>query len=468
MGKSIVDLDHFDTQIDPITIKRKKKVNYKAEDYNPNKGLPCKKSMELYQLGLQVTENCNLRCTYCYQMDKVKRSMTLEECKKAIDMILDGDEDKYCRFVLKNPFCFHIIGGEPLLEDELVYKSIKYFDEKLKEKHIDIDWFIWIPSNGIPYFREYAQKMVKEYIDKLDLVISMDGCKECHNACRLFPDGTGSYDASRKAFDDLRKRKEWNYPETKFTMSPANIQYYSESIIEWLEEGMYKIYANWTLEDDYTYEDARKYYYEAKKVIDYIVDHDLEDKVSYSVFERSNDMYIDNWAIHTMCGASGHNLAVIPGGEIYPCVRYAATSLEDDVEPFIIGTLDDGIGYDDKTLNNFNHMIKDRKHMSSFKCYNCPISQSCNNCLGNDYNRFRENMHRCVGVCNINIADNLARVYGINKIYRKKEKTDPNYFFKSFHNLVPDSWALNIIDRNELDMIKYLAKEKELIWTVQQ
>ena len=62
MGKSIVDLDHFDTQIDTITIKRKKKVNYKAEDYNPNKGLPCKKSMELYQLGLQVTENCNLRC----------------------------------------------------------------------------------------------------------------------------------------------------------------------------------------------------------------------------------------------------------------------------------------------------------------------------------------------------------------------------------------------------------------------
>ena len=40
----------------------------------------------------QVTDECNLCCTYCYQINKGKRKMKFEDAKKLIDMLLTGDE----------------------------------------------------------------------------------------------------------------------------------------------------------------------------------------------------------------------------------------------------------------------------------------------------------------------------------------------------------------------------------------
>ena len=40
----------------------------------------------------QVTDECNLKCSYCYQINKAKRVLKFEYAKKLIDMLLDGDE----------------------------------------------------------------------------------------------------------------------------------------------------------------------------------------------------------------------------------------------------------------------------------------------------------------------------------------------------------------------------------------
>lgn len=43
-------------------------------------------------LTFQVTDDCNLACTYCYQTCKGKRRMSFETAKKAVDMLLTGDK----------------------------------------------------------------------------------------------------------------------------------------------------------------------------------------------------------------------------------------------------------------------------------------------------------------------------------------------------------------------------------------
>ena len=41
-------------------------------------------------ITFQVTEDCCLNCTYCYQNNKSKKIMTFDVAKKAIDDILEG------------------------------------------------------------------------------------------------------------------------------------------------------------------------------------------------------------------------------------------------------------------------------------------------------------------------------------------------------------------------------------------
>jgi sulfatase maturation enzyme AslB (radical SAM superfamily) len=57
---------------------------------------------------IQVTENCNLNCIYCYQNEKRKKSIGNE---KLLQIVLDS-------FDLNNGFDeieFDFIGGEPML-----------------------------------------------------------------------------------------------------------------------------------------------------------------------------------------------------------------------------------------------------------------------------------------------------------------------------------------------------------------
>ena len=39
-------------------------------------------------ITIQVTENCNLRCTYCYQINKSLSKLKFETAKKFIELIL--------------------------------------------------------------------------------------------------------------------------------------------------------------------------------------------------------------------------------------------------------------------------------------------------------------------------------------------------------------------------------------------
>ena len=66
-------------------------------------------------ITFQVTENCCMACTYCYQHHKTPNKMTWETAKTAIDKILLLPEDKYTSLILE------FIGGEPLLEIDLIF-----------------------------------------------------------------------------------------------------------------------------------------------------------------------------------------------------------------------------------------------------------------------------------------------------------------------------------------------------------
>ena len=97
---------------------------------------------QMKSLTFQVTDDCNLCCSYCYQQNKGHHKMPFEVAKKFIDYVFKN------RTIEGSPFCdkdvrgltLEFIGGEPLLEIDLIDQICEYFETKLNEIPYDSPW----------------------------------------------------------------------------------------------------------------------------------------------------------------------------------------------------------------------------------------------------------------------------------------------------------------------------------------
>lgn len=103
-----------------------------------------------------VTDKCQLRCTYCYEIDKGCHMMSQETAKAAIDRLYEMYYDDNYHFINKKTraLVIEFIGGEPFLNIDLMDFISSYFLERaIKEHHI---WArtvrFAISSNGQAYF----------------------------------------------------------------------------------------------------------------------------------------------------------------------------------------------------------------------------------------------------------------------------------------------------------------------------
>ena len=74
-------------------------------------------------ITFQVTEDCCMKCSYCYQHNKKPNRMSFEVAKQFIDDLLSGSEKVTC-YIPKDSvgIVLEFIGGEPFLEIDLVSK----------------------------------------------------------------------------------------------------------------------------------------------------------------------------------------------------------------------------------------------------------------------------------------------------------------------------------------------------------
>ena len=151
-----------------------------------------------------VTEDCNLRCKYCYITHKSKgKVLKLETAKKFIDYILTNNQINRCDTVLLD-----FLGGEPLLEVELIDKICDYFKVRAYEEGIPWYWKyqISIGTNGVNYSDESVQRLIQKNEGKISIGITIDGTKEKHDLQRVFPDGSGSYEVIH---DNMKEVVTW-------------------------------------------------------------------------------------------------------------------------------------------------------------------------------------------------------------------------------------------------------------------
>lgn len=264
---------------------------------------------------LQVTDRCNLACTYCYQINKGVRRMSLETAKKFVDLLLSGEKgfSNYVDPSFSPAIVLEFIGGEPFLEIDLIDKVCDYFvDRAIELRHPWAKNFRFsICSNGVLYRDEKVQKFLNKWKNKLSFSITIDGDKELHDTCRVFPDGSPSYDIAIDGAKDWMEKG--NYMGSKITIAPQNLHCFSRAIKHMISLGYDEINCNCVYEDVWKPEHGKQLYDQLKETADYILGNNLENDIYVSILAEDNFHPKEVTDLQTWCWGKGTPILTTKG-----------------------------------------------------------------------------------------------------------------------------------------------------------
>ena len=146
-------------------------------------------------LCLHVAHTCNLNCSYCFasqgKYHGERALMSLEVGKRAIDFLI---ENSGTRHNLEVDF----FGGEPLMNWDVVKQIVAY--ARSVEKQHNKNFRFTLTTNGMLINDEVIEFANREMSN---VVLSLDGRREVHDATRVDYAGHGSYDRIVPKFQKL-------------------------------------------------------------------------------------------------------------------------------------------------------------------------------------------------------------------------------------------------------------------------
>jgi len=161
-----------------------------SPDSTPDQPTELPDNFPIQTLVMNLTNQCNLSCEYCYEFgaDKVAtpegkpKFMDLETAKTSVDFLLTqstGRDSVHITF----------FGGETLMNFPLLKQVVAYANERAAEqgRHIDFS----LTTNGTLLTPAIIEFLSENHIG---VTVSMDGPKEMHDHLRVFSNGKGSYD----------------------------------------------------------------------------------------------------------------------------------------------------------------------------------------------------------------------------------------------------------------------------------
>lgn len=359
---------------------------------------------------INTTEDCNLRCKYCYETNKQATSITMDKCQKFIDLILsdvNADKDPF-KFKGTDKEWFYeglvldFIGGDSLINPSLLDKILLYFNTHfatVSDKYTR-GWRASISSNGTFFTRKDVRDFCEKWKDVLSVGVSIDGCPELHDKNRVFPNGKGSFEEIMRGWEWYRKTFPIDSLGTKATWSKDAIPYIYESL-KFLHEdlGLKYIRANFIMEDSgASEEDFKELDKQLEKCCEYLLDH--RDEVYFLPFDKTRfvrkyqapkDFQSDSW-----CG-SGCMPCLSISGDIYPCFRWLPASQNGREGVMKVGNVVDGFS----KKENFQKVLENSvraKCTKDPKCLECEYEPGCSYCIAGcyaEYNDFIRTTHIC-------------------------------------------------------------------------
>lgn len=164
-------------------------------------------------VSLTVTEDCNLRCRYCYEPNKDRnRYMTPDVARQAIEESMRGGE-------LTDEVEFDFFGGEPMLAFDLIQDTVDWFHTReWPKRHL-----FFVCTNGTILTPPMQSWLVKNK-RCVQVSVSLDGNKIAHDLNRC-----NSYDRVMQNMPFFSRH--WPNQWIKMTISAETIPYVADSVI---------------------------------------------------------------------------------------------------------------------------------------------------------------------------------------------------------------------------------------------
>lgn len=311
---------------------------------------------------LNVSHMCNLRCEYCFadggSYNSKAENMSYEVAAKAIDMII---EKSASRRNLEVDF----FGGEPLLNFDVVKKTVAY--ARSREKECGKKFRFTVTTNAMALNDDIIEFFNREMYN---VVVSIDGRREVHDAVRKTAAGKGSFDTAIKnalRFKQLRKGQ--YYIRGTYTALnkdfAADVLYLNDLGFDQLSIEPVVLPENHRLAIRSGDIETLKAEYD-KLAEEYIKRRKGEKWFNF--FHFMLDIYNGPCESKRLvgCGAGNEYVAVAPNGNIYPCHQF------DGDEKFVIGNVLDGT-FNTEIPRFFaeNNLLKKEKCAKCWAKYYC-------------------------------------------------------------------------------------------------
>ncbi len=329
------------------------------------------KSNEIKALCIHICHDCNFRCRYCFADEGAyhakRESMSFETAKAAVDFLLKNSGN---RKVLEMDF----FGGEPLMNLDVLKQTVYYAKEegaKVGKK------FLFTTTTNALLLDDKTIEFFNEEME--NVVLSLDGRPEVHDAIRKSINGKGTYALiidKIKKFISMRGDKSY-YVRGTFTAKNLD---FAKDVLFIADQGVDSI--------------------SMEPVVTEIPDLQIKDEHIGAIeqeYETLCDEYLKRYAngqgfnfFHfnvdleggpclskkvSACGAGNEYFSVVPNGDLYPCHQFAGD------KNFLMGNVKDGIVRPDLREKFKNSCLFTRK-----KCDGCFAKFICSGgCSANNY-----------------------------------------------------------------------------------
>ena len=329
------------------------------------------KSSEVKALCIHVCHDCNFRCRYCFADEGAYHSgrefMSLETAKRAVDFLIENSGK---RKVLEMDF----FGGEPLMNLEVLKKTVYYAKEqgaKAGKK------FLFTTTTNALLLNDETIEFFNQEME--NVVLSLDGRKEVHDAIRKSINGKGTFDLiidKIKKFISLRGNKSY-YVRGTFTAKNLD---FGKDVLFIADQGVDSISMEPVVTDIPDLQITNEHLPRIKEEYENLCDAYLERLASgqgFNFFHFNIDLEGGPCLSKRVsaCGAGNEYFSVTPNGDLYPCHQFAGD------KNFRMGSVFDGIERPEIREKFKNSCVFTRK-----KCENCFAKFICSGgCSANNY-----------------------------------------------------------------------------------
>ncbi len=297
-------------------------------------------------ISLMLTQQCNLKCLYCYERFKSGREMSISLAKKIIrDSFAEvSGQHRY------EAIEFSFMGGEPLLR----FEAIREISEWCWEQQWPMKYIFFASTNGTLLTPE-MKKWFLANRERIVLGVSLDGTIEMQSENRGDLAATIDVDFFVST---------WPLQGIKATISRKTLPHLYEGVCFLHKSGFKTIYANLAYGMEWQTSDLATYKDQLLELADFYVKNRQYECCSLLNLDLA-ELVDFSFSVSKHCGCGEGTSLVDVDGTSYPCAVFSPVTMTSDFLK----------NMKDIDFSDYNAFTPD-------ECKKCLLHRACPKCYG--------------------------------------------------------------------------------------